>query len=182
MMNLNIRGKTALVTGSTSGIGKAIAASLAKEGASVIINGRRQDKVNQIIDELKGQFPEAVLHPAPYDLGTEKGCQDLIAAFPHVDILINNLGIFEPAEYFEIPDEDWFRFFEVNIMSGVREKRRPGHFYCERSCGYAVTGNGALQRNKNDAAFDFPELGRACYGYKCDCQYRYAGLNLNRRR
>ena len=98
------------MTGSTSGIGKAIAASLAKEGASVIINGRRQEKVNQTIDELKGQFPEAVLQAAPYDLGTEKGCQSLLAAFPDVDILVNNLGIFEPAEYFEIPDEDWFRF------------------------------------------------------------------------
>ncbi|MCY7968295.1 SDR family oxidoreductase [Bacillus haynesii] len=122
-MNLNLQGKTALVTGSTSGIGKAIAASLAKEGASVIINGRRQEKVNQTIDELKGQFPKAVFQAAPYDLGTEKGCQGLLAAFPDVDILVNNLGIFEPAEYFEIPDEDWFRFFEVNIMSGVRLSR-----------------------------------------------------------
>ncbi|MGU9503246.1 SDR family NAD(P)-dependent oxidoreductase [Bacillus paralicheniformis] len=152
-MNLNIRGKTALVTGSTSGIGKAIAASLAKEGASVIINGRRQDKVNQIIDELKGQFPEAVLHPAPYDLGTEKGCQDLIAAFPHVDILINNLGIFEPAEYFEIPDEDWFRFFEVNIMSGVRLSRRYLQSMIEKKEGRVIFIEAAVMPSQEMAHY-----------------------------
>ncbi|MFN2745181.1 MULTISPECIES: SDR family NAD(P)-dependent oxidoreductase [Bacillus] len=123
-MKLDLQRKTALVTGSTSGIGKAIAASLTEEGAAVVINGRREEKVIETIDELKARYPEAVLYPAAFDLGTENGCQDLFAAFPQVDILVNNLGIFEPADFFEIPDEEWFRFFEVNIMSGVRLSRR----------------------------------------------------------
>lgn len=111
-MKLNLRGKTALVTGSTSGIGKAIAASLAEEGAAVIINGRREEKVNQTIDDLKTQHAEAVFYPAAFDLGTEEGCNDLFQAYPQVDILVNNLGIFEPAAYFDIPDDEWFRFLK----------------------------------------------------------------------
>ncbi len=119
-MDLELKGKTALVTGSTSGIGKAIAMSLAAEGATVLINGRREEKVNQTIKEIQERYPEAVLQSAVADLGTEQGCEEVIGKYPEVDILINNLGIFEPVEYFDIPDEDWFKLFEVNIMSGVR--------------------------------------------------------------
>lgn len=124
MMELNLQGKKALVTGSTSGIGQAIAASLTKEGASVIINGRREATVKQTIDGLKQRYTGAVLYPAAFDLGTEKGCNELFEAYPEIDILVNNLGIFEPADYFDIPDDEWFRFFEVNIMSGVRLSRK----------------------------------------------------------
>lgn len=123
-MKLQLEGKTALVTGSTSGIGKAIATLLAEEGAAVIINGRSADKVKRTIQEIKTRVPGASLKAAAADLGTEEGCQKMAAEFPAVDILINNLGIFEPKGYFEIPDEDWFKFFEVNIMSGVRLARR----------------------------------------------------------
>ncbi|MCY8132104.1 SDR family oxidoreductase, partial [Bacillus spizizenii] len=137
-MKLNLQGKTVLVTGSTSGIGKAIASSLAEEGAAVIINGRREEKVNQTIDELKTQHSEAVLYPAAYDLGTEEGCNDLFQAYPEVDILVNNLGIFEPAEYFDIPDDEWFRFFEVNIMSGVRLTRKYLHNMIEKKEGRVI--------------------------------------------
>ncbi|MEC1775702.1 SDR family NAD(P)-dependent oxidoreductase [Bacillus mojavensis] len=137
-MKLNLHGKTALVTGSTSGIGKAIAASLAEEGAAVIINGRREEKVNQTIDDLKKQHAEAVFHPAAFDLGTDEGCNDLFQAYPQVDILVNNLGIFEPAEYFDIPDEEWFRFFEVNIMSGVRLTRKYLHKMIEKKEGRVI--------------------------------------------
>jgi 3-oxoacyl-[acyl-carrier protein] reductase len=123
-MELNLKGKTALVTGSTSGIGKAIAVSLVAEGAEVLINGRNEEKVSQVIQEIQAQFPGANLQPAVADLGTEQGCQQLMEQYPEVGILINNLGIFEPAEYFDIPDEEWFKFFEVNIMSGVRLSRQ----------------------------------------------------------
>jgi 3-oxoacyl-[acyl-carrier protein] reductase len=123
-MQLNLKGKKALVTGSTSGIGKAIAMSLVDEGASVLINGRREEKVDQTIKEIQKKYPNAVLHSVVADLGTEQGCQQVIEMYPEVDILINNLGIFEPAEYFDIRDEDWFRFFETNIMSGVRLTRQ----------------------------------------------------------
>ncbi|SIT73770.1 SDR family NAD(P)-dependent oxidoreductase [Edaphobacillus lindanitolerans] len=123
-MELYLNGKTALVTGSTSGIGKAIATSLAAEGVHVLINGRREEKVTETIRDIQAEHPEAVLHPAIADLATEQGCQEIFEAYPEVDILVNNLGIFEPAEYFDIPDEEWFRMFETNIMSGVRLTRR----------------------------------------------------------
>lgn len=122
-MDLQLNGKIALVTGSTSGIGKAIAASLAAEGATVLINGRSAEKVEQAIAAIRTQQPEAVLKPAAADLGTEEGCRKVMEEHPDLDILINNLGIFEPAEFFGIPDEEWFRFFEVNVMSGVRLAR-----------------------------------------------------------
>ncbi|MDN4073098.1 SDR family NAD(P)-dependent oxidoreductase [Fictibacillus terranigra] len=123
-MHLDLMGKIALVTGSTSGIGKAIAMSLAEEGAHVIINGRREEKVQETIAEIKELHPDAVLYSAAADLGKEEGCEKMMKEFNDIDILINNLGIFEPKEYFNIQDEDWFKFFEVNIMSGVRLTRR----------------------------------------------------------
>lgn len=122
-MFLNLKGKTALVTGSTAGIGKAIAKSLVLEGVTVIINGRHEDKVLQTIKELQEQYPEASLQPLISDLGTAEGCQKATEEYPKVDILINNLGIFEPKEYFNISDEEWLKMFEVNIMSGVRLTR-----------------------------------------------------------
>ena len=107
-MHMQLKGKTALVTGSTAGIGKAIATSLVAEGATVLINGRREENVNQTINEIRAQYPDAILQPVVADLGTEQGCKNVIEKYPEVDILINNLGIFEPVEYFDIPDEDWF--------------------------------------------------------------------------
>lgn len=123
-MQLYLQGKTALITGSASGIGKSIAMSLAAEGAAVVINGRREEKVHQTIKEIHTKYPEARLQPAVADLGTEEGCQKVIEKYPEIDILINNLGIFEPMEYFDISDEDWFKLFETNIMSGVRLTRQ----------------------------------------------------------
>ncbi|WP_046213600.1 SDR family NAD(P)-dependent oxidoreductase [Paenibacillus wulumuqiensis] len=122
-MDLQLTGKKALVTGSTHGIGRAIATALAREGAEVLINGRSEDKIRQTITDIQEQLPSARLLPAAADLGSEEGCQQLIADYPELDIVVNNLGIFEPAEYFDIPDEEWFRFFEVNVMSGVRLSR-----------------------------------------------------------
>ncbi|WP_042478927.1 SDR family NAD(P)-dependent oxidoreductase [Bacillus ndiopicus] len=122
-MFLNLQGKTALVTGSTAGIGKAIAKSLVGEGVTVIINGRHEEKVNQTIQEIQEQYPEANLQSSVSDLGTEQGCQKVTEEYPEIDILINNLGIFEPKEYFDISDEEWLKMFEVNIMSGVRLTR-----------------------------------------------------------
>ncbi|MBY8911397.1 SDR family oxidoreductase [Bacillus sp. YC2] len=137
-MDLQMKGKTALVTGSTSGIGKAIAASLIAEGADVIINGRREEKVKETIRELQHQTPGARLYPAAFDLGTAEGCSRIFQQYPEIDILVNNLGIFEPAEYFDIPDEEWLRFFEVNIMSGVRLTRRYLKQMIERKEGRVI--------------------------------------------
>jgi NAD(P)-dependent dehydrogenase (short-subunit alcohol dehydrogenase family) len=122
-MNLQLEGKTALVTGSTAGIGLAIAAGLAREGSTVIINGRTQARVDSAIRELQSGIPKAKLKGLAADLGTTEGVNSATAAFPAVDVLVNNLGIFDPKSFEEIPDEDWLRFFEVNVMSGVRLSR-----------------------------------------------------------
>jgi NAD(P)-dependent dehydrogenase (short-subunit alcohol dehydrogenase family) len=116
-MNLQLAGKTALVTGSTAGIGLAIATALAKEGAVVTVNGRTQERVDKAL-EISG-----AAHGVAADLGTEAGASAVMARFPSVDILVNNLGIFEPKPFEQITDDDWRRFFEVNVMSGVRLSR-----------------------------------------------------------
>ena len=116
-MNLQLEGKAALVTGSTAGIGLAIASALAGEGAKVIVNGRSQERVDQAIGA------SGAAHGVVADLGTRAGVDAVVARFPAVDILVNNLGIFEPKPFEKIPDEDWLRFFEVNVMSGVRLSR-----------------------------------------------------------
>src|SRR5208283_2740159 len=116
-MNLQLEGKRALVTGSTAGIGLAIATALANEGVAVIVNGRTQARVDKAIKT------SGAAHGIAADLATEEGARAAIARFPSVDILVNNLGIFEPKPFEEIPDEDWRRFFEVNVLSGVRLSR-----------------------------------------------------------
>src|SRR6202041_2630429 len=117
-MDLQLKGKRALVSGSTAGIGYAIAEALAKEGAAVIINGRTQKRVDEALKQLHGNVVGVAA-----DLGTAAGVEETIALFPDVDILVNNLGIFEVARFEEISDGDWLRFFEVNVMSGVRLSR-----------------------------------------------------------
>jgi NAD(P)-dependent dehydrogenase (short-subunit alcohol dehydrogenase family) len=122
-MNIDLSGKTALVTGSTAGIGHAIARGLAATGAEVVLNGRTKAKVDAAVAQLAKVVPGAKVRGVAADVSTAVGCKALLAALPDVDILINNAGIFEPKEFFDIPDEDWSRFFEVNVMSGVRLSR-----------------------------------------------------------
>ena len=122
-MKIDLSGKTALVTGSTAGIGNAIAKGLAATGASVVVNGRNQAKVDAAVDAIAKAVPGARVRGIAADVSAAAGCKALLAALPEVDILINNAGIFEPKNFFEIPDEDWSRFFEVNVMSGVRLSR-----------------------------------------------------------
>ncbi len=122
-MKIDLSGKTALVTGSTSGIGHAIAKGLAAAGADVVINGRTQAKVDAAAAAIAKAVPGGKVRGIAADVSTAAGCKTLVAALPDVDILINNAGIFEPKDFFEIPDEDWSRFFEINVMSGVRLSR-----------------------------------------------------------
>ncbi|HET6158621.1 MAG TPA: SDR family oxidoreductase [Dongiaceae bacterium] len=122
-MNISFAGKTALVTGSTSGIGLAIAKGLAEAGAETIINGRTEDKVARVIATLKRALPQAKLRGVAADVSGAAGCELLVRAAPDIDILVNNAGIFEPKDFFAIPDSDWTRFTEVNVMSGVRLAR-----------------------------------------------------------
>jgi len=122
-MNIDLSGKTALVTGSTSGIGHAIAKGLAATGASVVVNGRTQAKVDAAAAGLAKAVPGTKVRGIAADVSTADGCKALVAALPEVDILINNAGIFEPKGFLDIPDADWSRFFDVNVMSGVRLAR-----------------------------------------------------------
>ncbi len=122
-MKIDLTAKTALVTGSTSGIGHATAKGLAAAGAEVLVNGRAQGKVDAAVASITKAVPGAKVRGVAADVSTAAGCEKLVAAQPDVDILINNAGIFEPKAFFEIADQDWSRFFEVNVMSGVRLSR-----------------------------------------------------------
>jgi len=122
-MNLQLEGKRALVSGSTAGIGFAIAKELAQEGAEVIVNGRTQKAVDDAIARIKTETGKVALGFAG-DLSKAEVAQALFRAYPEVAILVNNLGIFEPKPFEEIPDEDWIRFFDVNVVSGVRLARQ----------------------------------------------------------
>jgi NAD(P)-dependent dehydrogenase (short-subunit alcohol dehydrogenase family) len=121
-MDLKLKDKTALVSGSTAGIGNAIATALAREGATVIVNGRSQSAVDAAVAKLKSQVSAAVLGFAA-DLGTAAAADAVARQFPNVEIVVNNLGIFAAKPFEEIPDADWMRFFEVNVLSGVRLAR-----------------------------------------------------------
>jgi NAD(P)-dependent dehydrogenase (short-subunit alcohol dehydrogenase family) len=137
-MNIDLSGKKALVTGSTSGIGFAIAKGLAQSGAEVIVNGRTQANVDKAVAALLKAEPKAKVRGVAGDVSTAKGCEQLVAAEPSIDILVNNAGIFEPKDFFEIPDDEWKRFFEVNVLSGVRLSRAYMKGMLQRNWGRIV--------------------------------------------
>jgi NAD(P)-dependent dehydrogenase (short-subunit alcohol dehydrogenase family) len=139
-MNLQLENKTALVTGSTKGIGFAIARWLAQEGANVIVNGRSGDSARVAAEKI-GVRARGVAA----DVSTAAGCDALLKQVPSVDILVNNAGIFEPKPFAEIPDADWERFYQINVMSGVRLAR-----------GYM---SGMLKRNWGRVIFISSESG-----------------------
>jgi NAD(P)-dependent dehydrogenase (short-subunit alcohol dehydrogenase family) len=122
-MDLQLEDKLALVSGSTAGIGFAIANGLAREGARVIVNGRTQDRVDAAINRIRSHHTAAKVEGIASDLGSAAGIEHVVERFPDVNVLVNNLGIFEPKPFEQISDADWLRFFEVNVMSGVRLSR-----------------------------------------------------------
>jgi hypothetical protein len=144
-MDLQLDGKRALVSGSTGGIGYAIAQALAQEGAHVIVNGRTQARVDAALQKLSGL--KGKVEGFASDLGTSEGVSQIVARYPDVEILVNNLGIFEPKPFEQIPDADWFRFFEVNVLSGVRLSRHYLPRMKERGWGRIVfiSSESALQ-------------------------------------
>jgi len=140
-MDLELRGRKALVSGSTAGIGFAIAAGLAREGASVIVNGRTEERVRAAIANIGS----GDLHGFAGDLSNASVIAKLIERHPDVDVLVNNLGIFEPRPFAEISDAEWTRMWETNVMSGVRLSR---HYF-----------TGMLRRNWGRVIFISSESG-----------------------
>ena len=122
-MDLGLKGRTAVVTGSTAGIGFAIAWVFAQEGAEVVVNGRSAERLNDAVKKIQEQAKSRLIRGVVADLGTLAGIHSFQKQVATTNILVNNLGIFEAKPFLEIPDEDWFRFFEVNVMSGIRLTR-----------------------------------------------------------
>jgi NAD(P)-dependent dehydrogenase (short-subunit alcohol dehydrogenase family) len=122
-MEFGLKGKSAVVSGSTAGIGFAIAAAIAAEGAQVIVNGRTEARVTAALQSIRQRVKNADVRGVPADLGTAQGVAAFLQQVPEADILVNNLGIFEIKPFLEIPDSDWLRFFQVNVLSGVRLSR-----------------------------------------------------------
>jgi len=122
-MKIDLTGKTALVSGSTEGIGYGTALGLAQAGAELTINGRKQEKVDPAVAKLKAAVPDVKVKGVAGDVSTAEGCDHIVQAVPDVDILVNNAGIFELKPFFDIPDVEWERFFQTNVMSGVRLSR-----------------------------------------------------------
>ncbi len=137
-MNIDLTGKTALVTGSTAGIGRAIAEGLAKAGANVVVNGRKPETVDRAVAAVSMVAERAKVCGVAADVSSPAGCEAIVAAVPNIDILVNNAGIFEPKPFFEIPDADWTRFFETNVMSGVRLSRAYMPGMIERNWGRII--------------------------------------------
>src|SRR6202051_1349417 len=117
-MDLKLNGKRALVTGSTAGIGFSIAKLLAREGAFVYVNGRTEERVKKAVGEIEGKVDGVAA-----DLTTKQGAEKLFTRVKKLDILVNNLGIFEVKPFLEIEDAEWRRFFEANVLSGIRMTR-----------------------------------------------------------
>lgn len=149
-MHIDLSGKTAVITGSTKGIGLAIAQDLAAAGAAVIVNGRTQAAVDEAVKAVLAAAPEAKVEGVAADLGGAEGCAQLTAAVAQCDILVNNVGIFGPQDFFETPDADWDRFFQVNVMSGVRLSRA----YLS---GMAERGWGRVVFIASESAFNIPK-------------------------
>ena len=137
-MKIDLTGKNAVVTGSTAGIGFAIARGLAEAGAEVIVNGRTGDRADAAIERLRQEVPDASVRGVAADLGTAEGCQALVDAEPTTDILVNNVGIFGLQEFFETPDEEWERYLAVNVLSGVRLSRAYAPGMVDRGWGRII--------------------------------------------
>jgi NAD(P)-dependent dehydrogenase (short-subunit alcohol dehydrogenase family) len=144
-MDLKLTGKVALVTGSTAGIGLAIAKSLASEGARVYVNGRTRERVDSAMVAIRSHAGAATVDGIVADFSGSAGAEAVIAKLPAVDVLVNNVGIFQPKPFAEIPDADWYRLFEINVMSGVRLSR---HYLA-----------GMLKRNSGRILFISSESG-----------------------
>ena len=149
-MDIDLSGKSAFISGSTQGIGRAIAARLASCGALTYVNGRSEERVRAVVAELREELPDARFEGVAADVATADGAAALFEALPAVDILINNLGIFGPKPLLEVDDETWQRYWDVNVMSGIRLTR---HYIR----GMVDRGWGRVQFMASDSAVVIPE-------------------------
>jgi NAD(P)-dependent dehydrogenase (short-subunit alcohol dehydrogenase family) len=149
-MRIDLTGRTAFVSGSTQGIGRVIGARLAAAGAATTINGRDPDRVGAVVDALRAEQPGATIEGIGADVSTPEGADAVVDALPAVDILVNNLGIFAPTPALEIDDATWQRFWDVNVMSGIRLSRA----YLP---GMRDRGWGRVQFMASDSAVVIPE-------------------------
>ena len=186
-MDLKLRGKRALVTGSTAGIGFAIARGLARERAEVIVNGRSEQKIAEAIQRISSEVGSTASGIAA-DLSSAEGVNRLIEGAGRVDILVNNAGIFDPVPFTEISDQDWFRFFELNVMSGVQAgalaaaadapaQLGPHHLHLERVRRADPGGDGALRGDQDGAARALARHRRERGGHRSDGERRPAGTD-----
>lgn len=137
-MKIELSGKIAIVSGSTAGIGLAIATGLAASGAETVVNGRSQEAVDRAAATIRKTVPEAKLRGVAADLGSREGCDALAQAVPKADILVNNLGVFGLNDIFSTEDDEWERYFQINVMSGVRLTRAYLRGMIERDWGRVV--------------------------------------------
>lgn len=146
-MDLQLTNKTVFISGATAGIGFAIAKGFAKEGAIVYLNGRDQAKVNAAIQRIKTETPDSIVSGITADLASVEGFNKLSNELPQADILINNLGIFEPLDFFDLKDADWQKMFEVNVLSGVRLTQHFMHAMLQKNWGRVIfiSSESALQ-------------------------------------
>ncbi|WP_246792122.1 SDR family NAD(P)-dependent oxidoreductase [Burkholderia perseverans] len=149
-MHIELKNRTAIVTGSTAGIGRAIAEGLARAGAAVVINGRTQERVDTALREMRARLPYAELRGVAADVATTEGCAALIAQAPYADILVNNAGTARPNNFFDHTDAEWLDLFQLNVMSGVRLSR---HYLSKMTAG----GWGRVVFISSESALNIPK-------------------------
>lgn len=135
MLTVNLTGKRAIVTGSTMGIGYGIVKGLAEAGAAVMLNGRDDERLTLAIEQLRGEVPDIAVSGVAADLSTAAGAQKVIESVPEADILVNNVAVFSPKDFFDITDEEWEQYFQLNVMSGVRLARHYGRYMVAKGWG-----------------------------------------------
>jgi len=182
-MDLELGGRRALVTGSTAGIGYAIARGLAAEGARVAITGRTQASIDGALARLRKEYPKSDASGVAADCATAAGAEAVFARVPEVDILVNNLGIYERKPFFDIPDADWLRLFEVNVLSGVRFARRYAPAMARRGWGRIlfVSSESGLNIPKEMIHYGMSKTAQLAISHGLAMELACTGVTVNAR-
>ncbi len=180
-MDLQLTNRRALITGSTGGIGYAIAHGLAAEGAQITITGRTQASVDAALSRLSASIPAARVQGVAADCATVEGAQTVFTRVPELDILVNNLGIYERKAFFEIPDADWMRLFEVNVMSGVRFSRHYAPAMVKRGWGRVlfVSSESALNIPKEMIHYGMTKTAQLSIAHGLAIELAGTGVTVN---